>query len=132
MSKIVVTGDAIVVTSAFTLEELLTIKKYRPNALQLMGGEDNKQPIFAINAVKGGNGGINQYGVTYTGETHDEKKLATLTIFDGNITGDAKEYAAEKIGAAVINLDKLEGTLKGVLEEIKTEKNTVLEHISIQ
>lgn len=59
MAKIVIAGDAVVVTSAIKLEDLRNIKKYRPAALILKGGEDGKEPIFAVD-VTNGNGDINQ------------------------------------------------------------------------
>ena len=59
MAKIVIAGDAIVVTSAMKLEDIKTIEKYRPNALTLMGSEDGKEPIFAIGTTEGC-GNINQ------------------------------------------------------------------------
>lgn len=63
MAKIVIAGDAIVVTSAMKLEDIKTIEKYRPNALTLMGGEDGKEPIFAIGTTEGC-GNINQVGAS--------------------------------------------------------------------
>ena len=40
MAKIVIAGDAVVVTSAMKLEDIKTIEKYRPKELVLKGGED--------------------------------------------------------------------------------------------
>ena len=48
MAKIVIAGDAVIVTSTMKLEDIKTIAKYRPKALTLMGGEDGKEPIFAV------------------------------------------------------------------------------------
>ena len=44
MAKIVIAGDAVVVTSAMKLEDIKTIEKYRPKELVLKGGEDGKEP----------------------------------------------------------------------------------------
>ena len=48
MAKIVIAGDAVVVTSAMKLEDIKTIEKYRPKELVLKGGEDGKEPIFGV------------------------------------------------------------------------------------
>ena len=53
MSKAIIAGEAVVVTSSMKLEDLETIAKYRPEALTLKGGEDGKEPIFAISITKG-------------------------------------------------------------------------------
>ncbi len=130
MAKITIAGDAVVVTSSLSLEDIKKIGKYRPRALNLMGGENNKDVIFAIGATKG-TGNINQYGASFAGETHDDAKLATITLVAEGVTGDVKEWAAERIGAAIINLNKLEATLPAVLAEINDEKATVLGNITV-
>ena len=61
MAKIVIAGDAIVVTSALKLEDIRAIEKYRPNELVLKGGEDGKEPIFAVGTTAGA-GNINAVG----------------------------------------------------------------------
>lgn len=130
MAKIVIAGDAVVVTSAIKFEELKNVKKYRPDALVLKGGEDGKEPIFAIN-VTNGTGSINQYGASFGAETRDEEKLATLTLIANGIDGDIKEFVADKLGCALTNLNKLEEILPDVVKEIADEKAKVLSSITI-
>ena len=66
MAKIVIAGDAVVVTSAMKLEDIKTIEKYRPKELVLKGGEDGKEPIFGVGTTHGA-GNINAVGaVTMT------------------------------------------------------------------
>lgn len=130
MSKVVIAGEAVVVTSAMKLEELETIKKYRPNALVLMGGEDGKEPVFAIDVTSGA-GSINTYGASFNAVSHDDQKLATITMVANGVKGDVREWVADQIGGAIINLNKLEETLPGVLAEIQAEKDTVMANISI-
>lgn len=131
MAKIVIAGDAVVVTSAIKHEDLLTVKKYRPDALILKGGEDGKEPIFGVNVTNGGVGEINQYGATFGMATRDDDKLATLTMLATGVTTDIKDFVADKIGGALINLNKLEEILPAVIEEINAEKAAVLDAISI-
>ena len=130
MSKITIAGEAVVITSSMKLEDLKTIAKYRPDALTLKGGEDGKEPIFTI-GVGAGAGDISKYGASFATESHDEKKLATITLSAVGATGDIKEYVADMIGSAKINLDKLEEKLPAVLEEIVTEKESVMNSISV-
>jgi NTP pyrophosphatase (non-canonical NTP hydrolase) len=130
MARITVAGDAVVVTSAMSLENLKTIAKYRPKALTLMGGENNKEPVFAVGVTKG-SGNINQFGASFGGESHDEQKLATITLAATGITGDVKDWIADNIGSAIISLNRLEADLPYVLEEIADEKATVLSNITV-
>lgn len=131
MAKIVIAGDAVVVKSTLKLEDIRTIEKYRPKALVLMGGEDGKEPVFAIGTTDGC-GNINQVGASFGRESHDEDKFATITMVTGTgATGDIKEWVADRIGTAIISLNKLEEKLPAVLEEIEAEKAEVLSNISV-
>jgi predicted butyrate kinase (DUF1464 family) len=130
MAKITIAGDAVITTSSLSLEELKLVAKLRPQALRLMGGENNKEVVFAIGVAKG-NGSINQYGASFAGETHDDAKLATITMIAEGVTGDVKEWAADRIGAAIININKIEANLPDVLAEIRTEKAAVLSNITV-
>lgn len=130
MAKIVIAGEAVVITSAMKLEDLETIKKYRPKALTLMGGEDGKEPVFAID-VTSGNGNITKFGAAFNSASHDDAKLATITMTACGATGDIKEWVADQLGCAIINLNKLEATLPDVLKSIAAEKTAVLSNITV-
>ena len=99
MAKITIAGDAAVVTSAMKLEDIKTIEKYRPKELVLKGGEDGKEPIFAVGTTNG--------------------------------AGDVKDWVADRLGAAIISLNKLEEKLPAVLDEIAAEKANVLSNITV-
>ena len=126
MAKITIAGDAAVVTSAMKLEDIKTIEKYRPKELVLKGGEDGKEPIFAVGTTNGA-GNINSFGA----ETRDDEKLACITLFLDGVTGDVKDWVADRLGAAIINLNKLEEKLPAVLDEIAAEKANVLSNITV-
>lgn len=131
MAKITIAGDAVVVTSTMKLEDIKTIAKYRPKALTLMGGEDGKEPVFAI-GVTDGAGNINAVGASFGRESYDDNKLACVTMFTGTaVTGDAKEWVADHLGSAIISLNKLEETLPAVLSEIADEKAQVMSNITV-
>ena len=130
MAKITIVGDAVVVTSTLKLEEYKTIETYRPNALTLMGGEDGKEPIFMV-ATSDCGGDINKYGATFASATHDENGYATITMCACTESRDIKEWVADKLGAAIINLNKLEAQLPAVLDEINREKAEVMSNISV-
>lgn len=131
MAKITVVGEAIVITSTLKREDIEKVAKYRKNALVLKGGEDGKEPIFKIGLTKSNAGSINQYGAEFGGETHDDAKLATITLAAPGLGENARDEVAELVGAAILNLNKLEETIPAVLEEINAERDRVLENIVV-
>ena len=130
MPKVTIAGDAVVVSSSMKLEDLKTIAKYRPKALTLMGGDNGKEPVFAI-GITSGPGSINNFGVSFGRESHDEQKLATVTMVLKGATGDVAEHVADVLGAALISLGKLEAQLPAVLAEIADEKAAVMSNITV-
>lgn len=130
MAKVTIAGKAIVITSALKLEELETVKKYQPKALVLLGGEDGKEPIFAVGVVRGSAGKIGNVGVEFGEETQTEK-LATMTLMAPADVKDMKEYVADKYGAALMNLAKLETNLPAVIGAIAAEKQSIMDNINV-
>lgn len=132
MAKITIPngGDCFVVTSDVKLEDLKKIRKYRPDALVLKGGEDGKEPVFVIGTT-GGKGSINANGAEFNSATYDDDKFACLTLplpaYDGDVTKAVQEY----VGAAILNLNKLEKQLPAVLEEIDAETAEILDNIAV-
>lgn len=130
MARVTIAGDAVVITSALALEDIKAIEKYRPEELIIKGGEDGKEPVFKLGTTDGP-GSIGNYGASFGRESNDGRKLATITMYETGIEGDAREYVADKIGAAVANLNKLEERLPLVLSEIASEKAAVMENITV-
>lgn len=129
MANVKVVGDALVITSALTLEDYKMLERYRKSALVLMGGEDKKEQIYR--ASTGEEGSFDKYGVIFNGETRDDDKLATATVLIDKIDGDVKEYVVNEFGERIMKLNQLEKTLPEVIEEIKKERETVKGSISI-
>ena len=95
MAKVTIAGNAVVITSSMKLADLATIKKYRPKALRLMGGENNKEELFVVDVGNGGNGGLNGVGACFCSATHDEAKKACITIELKNVQGDVNSYQSQ-------------------------------------
>lgn len=132
MAKITIAGDSYVVTSSQTLEAIKTLEKYRPKALCLYDVDDdgNKMEVFRVASAKE-NGSINQYGASFGSVTHDGEKLATITASMPAGIEDAVSYVADKVGAAIIMLNKVEAQFEAALAEVAAEKAAVLENIAI-
>ena len=130
MAKITVAGKAIVLTSSLKHEDIKLIEKYRPEALTIYGSEDDgKEPVFMLRA--GEKDTINEFGISFSGETHDEK-LASLTAFFPFADGeDIRETVADMFGTALKHLEQLEDSLPTVIEEIKQERAEIMSNIDI-
>lgn len=132
MAKIIVAGNAVVVTSAHTLEDIKTLEKYNPKALTLFEENEDgkKEPVFAVGST-GGKGAINQFGASFADAAHDGSGLATITECLPAGVGDAKEFVADKYGAAVVRLNKLEEGFEAALEQVKADKAEIEANIQI-
>lgn len=129
MAKVKVAGQAIVVISNLKLEDIKTVAKYRPAALTLYEGEgDDREPVFAIGI---GEDSINKFGASFSKETRDEEKKAIITIVHDYTGDDIKTFISDNLGAALINLKKLEQEIPGVLEEIAAQKAAILADVEI-
>ena len=131
MAKITVAGDAVIVTSeVLTLDDIKTLKKYRPESLTLFGGEDGKEPLFVLDVDEAGKGNIGKYGASFGGETHDEEKLACITMVFAS-SSNIKDAICDQFGSALIALNELEKKLPAVLDEIKEQKDYVMSNITV-
>lgn len=128
MSKVTICGEAVVITSSLKLEDIELIQKYRPQELTLMGGEDGKDPVFAIGTADCGS--INAIGASFNKAANDGSGKASITLICKG-GEEVKEVIADKLGGAIIALNKLEEKLPAVLEEIWAEKAKVMESIEV-
>ncbi len=113
-AKINIAGNVFVITSAYSLEQLKQVERYRPEALTLKDEDGNV--TFAVGT---GSSSFGKIGVSFNDTTYDEHKLACITLNIPNGTQDAKQYVADYVGMAFLKLQNIEARLSGVLEEIE-------------
>ena len=78
--KAEIKGNALIVTSSMKAEELLQIKKAKPDALSLVEDNDGfKNVVFWVDINLGGEPCIEPEYIVFDGTTHDEAKYATAT-----------------------------------------------------
>lgn len=130
MSKATVVGDALIVTSELTLEDIKTVEKYAPEHLVLKGGEDGKEELFAICSSDGA-GDINDFGAVFGRTARDGSNAACITSMLGDVPGDVHQYVADLIGPALIKLNKLEAQILEAMPEIEAYKAAMLDAIQV-
>lgn len=133
MAKIKVLGNALAVISAVKFEDMLTLQKYRPSALTLYGGDDGETPVFVVEAKSGAKGSIGTYGMTFGAADHSANGFATITLcLDVPANTDVAAYIADKYGAAVTNLNKIEAGVKDALEAVQAERKAIMDTITVE
>ena len=129
MAKVNIAGNSYVITSSVSMADLETVAKYRPAALTLVD-EESKETYFKVGV--GTASSVNDHGISFSGVTNDEKKLATATLpIPSDIEVEAKDYVLDKAGLAIANLNKVEEGISDALEGIKTERDTIAENITV-
>lgn len=132
MAKITIAGDSYVVISGVKLETIKTLEKYRPKALCLYETDENgkKTEVFRV-AYTDGEGSISKFGAAFGSVTHDAEKLATITGVIPRGIENAVDYVAERIGVAIIKLNKVEAQFEAAAQEVEAEKAAVRETITL-
>jgi hypothetical protein len=125
MAKITIAGDAIVITSSRTLEEIRTLEKYKPEALVLK--DENGEVYFKVGT---GSGNINKYGVSFGDVSRTGDGTAVLTMVLNDVT-DAVKFASDNFGVALINLNKVEAQFDEALNEVSEQQAEILANITI-
>ena len=127
MAKVTIAGNSYVITSAVSMADLETVGKHRPSTLAITDPE-TKETLFRVGV---GSNGANDHGVSFGGVSNDEAKLATATLSIPHDVEDAKEYVLDKTGVALVNLEKVEGGIAEVLADIRAERNSIAESITV-
>lgn len=130
MSKIVITGSAIVLKSDLALETLKKLAKYKPAALESRDEKDRL--IFKVGIAGEGEGSISDKAVYFAPQTHDGEGLATVTLGIPASVKDAKDYTADLMGSVFPKLRELEVSMVGASDEVDAAKAEMLENITVQ
>lgn len=126
-AKVKVFGNACVIESDYSVDDLQKVAKFRPKKLSLF--TDDKEEYFKVMVGKG-LGGINKYGASFSATPSANKKaVITMTIPEG--TEDPKKWAEDAIGVSILNLNKVESGLGDVLMDIYAEQCQVASCIEV-
>lgn len=129
MAKIIIAGDAMIVESSHTLETIKTLEKHRPRALALYD-EDGKTEMFKIGTTQG-KGSISKYGASFGSASKNGDKKAIITLEIPASVEDAKAYAEETIGTAIIHLNRVEEQFETALASVEEELTAVRSNITV-
>jgi hypothetical protein len=128
--KIQITGDAFVITSSLSAEDIKYVAKTAPSKLNVYEGEgDDRNVVFAISYKEGANN-IASFGITFGGKTRDDKGLATFTGLIPAGTANAKDFVADVVAPVVAHLNTLETSVVADAKTLKDQRKELLSKIS--
>jgi hypothetical protein len=127
MAKTAIAGSSFVITSVVAMEDLKAIKRYRPSALTLTDPE-TRETTFRVDT---GSNSLSSHGISFGGTSNCEGRFATVTLVIPEGTEDAKEYVLDTAGVALANLGKIEAGIAEALREVRAERETIAENITI-
>ena len=132
--KATVKYNNVFVTSAYDIETLKKVKKFRPEALVLYKGEGKeKEPVCAIGVS--GSASANEMGVTFAKNSVTTPKVATMSIElpNGKTTGEEiNEFVREKLGLAIVNCTKIEEQIAEAMSSIAADEAAMNAAITIE
>lgn len=114
-----VCGPCVTIVSSVKLENLKTIAKHRPKALNLYEEHDGEvENVFsvAVSRKVDSTGSLNKHGATFC-NTPSAEGCATIVMSFDNL-----EEMKDEIGLGLLRLSTLEAGLPAVLTEIEDEK----------
>lgn len=122
--KTTIVLDKVVLTSAFTMEELKKVEKFNPEELRIV--DKDGEPVFVLGV--GDKGEVSKYGVTYNKVANDGKAAVELLI-KGETPEEKKTYVAEELGRIIASIkvveDGIETCLAVIAAQIEDIKETV-------
>lgn len=128
--RVTINGEAVVITSDLKVSDIKEIKKLRPEALKLKGGENGKEEIFAISVAREGSGSLCEYGAEFATIGRGDGDRATITLTAPGIT-DIKTWFYDNYGIAYNYLRQLEERLPAVAEEIAANRAEIFDSIQV-
>lgn len=128
--KATVKFNTVFITSAYSIEDIERVKKYRPKALVLL--DDDKNPVYSIGTTCE-TGSWTKYGIAFAGNTVTGQKVACISVqLNGDMNAEQiREQIRDVFGAALMYGDKIEAQMAKALDEIFDDEASMDSRISI-
>ncbi len=114
-------GAAAVLESDLTLEQIRLMGKHRPDALTVVNKDD--EPVFKISLAETPEGSLTDDGAAF-GTAVSMNGNATITLSVG-APSDPVGYVAEKYGACLNFIHKLEENALSQMEDVEEERSAI-------
>lgn len=126
-----VAGNAMVVQSSLTLEQLRTLQARRPCTLKLY--DENDDEIFLMTVASTDNGSIDNNGVAWGKVPVEGCACVTILGVPAGTAEEKKKKIEEHYGSALTNIKFLEDKIaeNGVFADVEAEKAAVINTIEV-
>jgi hypothetical protein len=128
MAKLKIVGNAVVITSELTAEQLTTVKKFTKDGLKLKDEKGNE--IFAI-AFTPGRSSISEHGINY-GEVNAEGFAQATLLLDESIKAeDRMNVVLDTYAIGIGNLKALETYIREAATSITKTVEDIKDSIEV-
>ena len=128
MAKVKILGNAVVITSELTTEQLGTVKKFTKDGLKLKDEKGNE--TFTI-AYTPGKSAISDYGINYGEENTEGYAQATLMLDESIKAEDRMNVVLDNYAIAIGNLTTLESYVREAYASINKTVVEIKDSIEI-
>lgn len=128
MANVKIVGNAVVLTSDLTVEEIAKVKKFTKNGLKLKDEKGND--IFEI-AHTPGMSSISDYGINY-GEVNAEGYAQATLMLDESIAAEKRlDVVLDNYAIALGNIKALETYIREAATEVNSTVEAIKESIEV-
>lgn len=135
MAQIKVTGDAMVITSALSLETIESLNKLSSDSLILKSeatASEEAYPIFVIGSRAGSEAVFDSRGIRFTGKNTEGKATATILMPSNMSAEKREEYIKDRYTTAIARLLKAEEVVAAAAVVVKAERDSAYAAIEIE
>lgn len=128
--KTTIMMNQLIVSSELSMEELKKIKRFRPEELELVDPE-TKAVLYTIDGGTPNYGAIGKHGIYFDSVTNDGKAAVKIDLPEFETIEEKKQYAAEKYGVYLVDLEILEERLIPVVSAIDEGIESIVNDITV-
>ena len=121
MANIKIMNNVYSISSTLTPDVIAKVKKHRPDALALYTGTGNDRHMtFLVDFMPGVPGSVSNVGIVFDAASHTTAGVCYTETIPADVN-DVKDYVTEKVGIAILNLNKVETQVAAAMESISAE-----------
>lgn len=128
MAKITTLGDSVQIKTTITLNELVKVKRYEPEALTIRDEDGN--PVFTVSY---GDASLSAYGICFSSTDAEDNMFLTLVnpVQDHSDKEAEKQAILEEFAPIIAKLNVLEVNIMGIVKELDVIESSVAESIEV-
>lgn len=132
-AKLMVSGNALVIESDHTVDDLRKVDAAKPNTLKIIKGTgDRAEEVFSVCVSSRGLGSVNGFGASFSPVPSASGKAMISIAIPSEVLGDTdrvKNWVADTVGGAINQIKKIDSAITPALEKIAEERKTIISEI---